>query len=63
MPTVNNMKAIRMMVLSILLTTHVMAWGNFDEGLEAYHHGHYETALREWKPLAEQGDIGDVHPI
>jgi len=57
MPSVNNMKAIRKTVLSILLTAHGMAWGSFDDGLEAYHHGHYETALREWKPLAEQGDI------
>tara|TARA_B100001013_G_scaffold319096_1_gene227775 strand:- start:70 stop:597 length:528 start_codon:yes stop_codon:yes gene_type:complete len=27
----------------------------FWKGLEAYQNGDYETALREWRPLAEQG--------
>ncbi len=31
------------------------AWAGFDEGLEAYERLDYETALREWRPLAEQG--------
>ncbi len=31
------------------------AWAGFDEGLAAYERGDYETALRECKPLAEQG--------
>jgi len=26
-------------------------------GLTAYNSGDYATALREWKPLAEQGDV------
>ena len=29
---------------------------DFDKGFEAYNAGDYQTALREWKPLAEQGD-------
>ena len=29
---------------------------DFDEGLAAYKKGDYATALREWQPLAEQGD-------
>ena len=29
----------------------------FDEGVAAYERGDYATALKEWKPLAERGDI------
>ena len=32
------------------------AWAGFDEGLAAYERGDYATALREWRPLAEQGN-------
>ncbi len=32
------------------------AWAGFDEGLAAYNRGDYKTALREFRPLAEQGD-------
>ncbi len=32
------------------------AWAGFDEGLAAHKRGDYATALREWRPLAEQGD-------
>ncbi len=31
------------------------AWAGFDEGLAAVKRGDYTTALREWRPLAEQG--------
>jgi TPR repeat protein len=30
---------------------------NFDEGLAAAQAGDYATALQEWRPLAEQGDV------
>ncbi len=29
---------------------------DFDPGMEAYERGDYATALKEWRPLAEQGD-------
>ena len=29
---------------------------DFQAGMEAYKAGDYATALKEWKPLAEQGD-------
>ncbi|MAG00089.1 MAG: hypothetical protein CL388_02625, partial [Acidiferrobacteraceae bacterium] len=29
---------------------------DFDKGLAATQSGHFATALREWRPLAEQGD-------
>ncbi len=32
------------------------AWADFDAGVAAYDSGDYETAFREFKPLAEQGD-------
>lgn len=32
------------------------AWANFQAGMDAYNRGDYKTALREWQPLAEQGD-------
>ncbi len=31
------------------------AWAGFDEGMAAYQRGDYATAIREWRPLAEQG--------
>jgi len=31
------------------------AWAGWDEGVAAYKRGDYATALREWRPLAEQG--------
>ncbi len=40
-------------VIGILLATP--AWADFDDGLAAYNRGDYATALREWRPLAEQG--------
>ncbi len=33
----------------------MLAAQNFDKGSEAYARGDYATALREWRPLAEQG--------
>ena len=32
------------------------AWSDFETGMDAYNHGDYATALREWRPLAEQRD-------
>ncbi len=32
------------------------AWAGWDEGVAAYDRGDYATALREWRPLAEQGN-------
>ncbi len=32
------------------------AWAGFDEAVAAYQRGDYATALREWRPLAEQGN-------
>ena len=32
------------------------AWAGLDEGVAAYKRGDYATALREWRPLAKQGN-------
>ena len=41
-------------VLLVMLVGPVRA--GFDEGMAAYEQGDYETALKEFRPLAEQGD-------
>ena len=43
------------LVLSIICLT-MPAWADFKAGVDAYHRGDYATALREWQPLAEQGN-------
>ncbi len=34
------------------------AWADYNAGVAAYKRGDYATALREWRPLAEQGNAG-----
>ncbi|MCZ6798923.1 MAG: hypothetical protein O7F12_00390 [Nitrospirae bacterium] len=40
--------------LALMLATPVLA--GFQAGVEAYKRGDYETALKELRPLADQGD-------
>ena len=52
------MKALRrvfLIVLALVLGEPVWAQ-DIEKGLEAYEQRDYATALREWRPLAEQGD-------
>ena len=42
-------------VLFLVLKT--LAAPDYQKGLEAYNVGDYATALKEWRPLAEQGDM------
>jgi len=37
-------------------TTKALAENGLNKGAQAYDSGDYATALREWRPLAEQGD-------
>ena len=46
------------LILSAVLVAPV-AWAGFEEGVNAYKKGDYATALREWRPLAKQGDARD----
>ena len=52
------MKKLLLTFLIILfsLTSNVVWSADYNKGLTAYYSGDYATALREWKPLAEQGD-------
>jgi TPR repeat protein len=43
------------LVLSIICLA-VPSWADFQAGMDANNRGDYATALREWRPLAEQGD-------
>ena len=44
-------------VLSVLLVLAFgNAWAGWDEGKAAYDRGDYATAMRQWRPLAEQGN-------
>jgi TPR repeat protein len=43
------------LVLSIVCLA-VPAWPDSQAGVDAYTRGDYATALREWQPIAEQGD-------
>jgi len=60
------MRTLFAVLLVAVLVTHANAQ-NFGAGLDAYDRGDFETALREWQPLAEQGDaraqfnLGVIH--
>ena len=43
-------------VVGALLFSAGSAWADWDDGVAAYERGDYVTALREWRPLAEQGN-------
>ncbi len=43
------------LLFSLLLGTPSYS-ADFNKGLTAYNDGDYATALKEWKPLAEEGD-------
>ena len=51
------MKTVRIL-LPLLLAVHGLASGGINGGNAAYNQGDYDTALREWRSLAEQGDAG-----
>ncbi len=42
-------------ILSLCLLVVPSAWGDYQEGRKAYNRGDYATALKELRPLAEQG--------
>jgi TPR repeat protein len=49
---------ITLVFIALLFAAPVSAadYQNYKKGTAAYKSGDYATALREWKPLAEQGD-------
>ena len=51
-----NLTATLCLTIAVLLGSIGVSWsGDFQKGLTAYESGDYATALREWKPLAQQG--------
>ena len=46
----------RYLILALLLASIGISYADYDAGLAAYERQDYATALREFKPLAEQGD-------
>ena len=54
------MKKTSLILFVLLITLFMGATGftaNFQKGMNAAKRGDYETAIREWKPLAERGDV------
>ena len=47
----------------LLLTFSVSIADDFDEGVDAYNKGDYQTAMKIWKPLAELGDANAQHNL
>ena len=43
-------------VFGLIFMLAVPAWAGFQAGWDAYERGDYDTALKEWRPLAGQGD-------
>ena len=54
----------RLLILPVLLLTLLVGnpafSADFQKGVTAYESGSYATALREWTPLAEQGNANVV---
>ena len=47
------------LMIAVLLGSAGVSWSaDFQKGLTAAQSGDFATALREWTPLAEQGDFG-----
>ena len=44
------------MMIGLAFMLAAPAWADFQAGLDAYERGDYHTAMKEWRPLANQGD-------
>ena len=52
-----NLTATICLAVAVLLGSAGVSWSqDFQKGVTAYESGDYATALREWTPLAEQGN-------
>ena len=45
-------------LLLLIIALAVPTWADYEAGINAYRRADYATALREWRPLAEQGHAG-----
>ena len=52
-----NLTAALCLAVALLMGGTGISWGaDYQKGFKAHQRGDYATALREWTPLAEQGD-------
>ena len=52
----NRLTLILVLMMTMLLGSSGVCWSaDFQKGLDAYGKGDYATALKEWRPFAEQG--------
>ena len=52
------------LTIAVLIGSAGVSWSaDFQKGLTAYHSGDFATALREWTPLAEQGDTAALSSL
>ena len=57
------MKTLLLATIILNLGYTTLADPDYDRGFIAYEAGDYATALREWRPLAEQGDAQAQHNL
>ena len=50
------MRTATMLLAFVVVLVAAPACTDFEAGEEAYERGDYATALKEWRPLAAQGD-------
>lgn len=54
----------RILATLVLVTASAApVWAGFEEGMAAYERGDYAATLKEWRPLAEQGDPTAQHHL
>ena len=53
----NPLRSLALAVCLLVGSMSVATAQDFDKGLEAAIAGDFQTALQEWRPLAEQGDV------
>jgi uncharacterized protein len=67
-PHMNRLLTLPFLLITLLVGTPAFS-GDYKKGYDAYQSGDYATALREWTPLAEQGDarlqakVGSMYSI
>lgn len=52
-----------LLTLILVVVCALPAWAEFEEGMAAYDRGDYATTVKEWRPLAEQGDPTAQHHL
>ncbi len=52
-----TLRSVVVLVLALALSAHVLA-ADYQAGVDAADRGDYAAALKEWRPLAEQGHAG-----